>query len=843
MLTSEAVWLLAHRADYLNTVPEELQEFVKTNVRNIASVCNFYDHTVRNNGSLSWATCYDSEAARQARIIENLPQHAIAVIATENLPAGAAVTANNTFLASTFLLPLTNVKEHKIEDKTYLSQLDPEFIKYLGDILDLSDLLGKGLTVKAHLSAFDFKSGSNIDITSSVMKKHGCWVDNVGSIAILDDELIEKFKEKFSNVNQVKALKTASLYKGSAPYFGPDYQSIANLASGGRFFLYSTNIEILDKEIKTVPFIGLAVFGGEKLIKYKNSLSILSRLQGFSDALSAQAILFPEKYKEIVKLNSPPVAEYWPGLTKILGEKNTNNSKYNLLDTSTIKRDDDGKFKAFFINSVLSRTPEASRYLAMKAKHEAIEKQNKELKAKLVKLEKDIKLLRSQVLEDTETIRDLQGKITKSINQVHKDTETLIEATPQAERVTNAALELMTQLQPLEADYQSAITKYWEQEISLETLRNWEEEGFLIKEIALYDGYDNRALDTVEKIRARMSQGDTSKVFISKMTIYTTKPTVIYKDAHVVGREKAIQYAGGPYIITLGYTGSTATMAIRLLDDRSIRATWNDGYYRYFCIHPHTPKFYYDEPTFKTSPQSYWAESTKKSPTPCMGEFEPILAKGMKGLALAEIIYGLRGWLQTATSTDGYGTNVIKFPLASEIIISRYISPKPPEAKKLEEVQPVYSKQSTYVKKDGDKFLATIFLTEDTKVIAYEAEGTISDEELVLEKKKENILLFLNTAQRDIAMLSTKEELEKLKYTLFAEQKAVKEVTFKFPGIMYALSTLRELSTLSEEESVTETIPPPESREPYRPASARRITEQVINELQEIIEAPPQNPV
>ena len=823
MNTNDVVWLLSARADRLAYLPTELQEFGTANFLHIASVLNYQYPTEKNNGAMVAYNMYDAPAARTIAPVKSFPGTVIAAV-KDNFTAEGKRTLTSNWPTAQLLLPLTNVKLHKVGEVSYFTQLEPAFIEYLGDILDLEDLVGKKLTGNVHLDAYNFRSGSNGEITHQLMTKHSCWVDEVGTIALLNDDLVEKFKEKFANVDgKVKALKTASLYKGASPYFGPDSQSIANLASGGRFFLYSTKIEVFTNGEKSeVPFIGLAVFGGDKLVRYKNALSLLERLQNFSNSLNTQSLLYPEKYKEILKMQAPAVAQFWPGMVQIIGEKNIEKTKFNFTDAATIKSDDHGKFKAFFINSTIQKTPEASRFLAMKGKREALDKTNKEMQAKLQSQKSTIAEMRETIEQSLAQITNLKRIIVESGVSLDATTTALINTTPQAERTSNAVLEIARALEPLEADYQKAIGKYGDADTSLDILKAWENEGVVIREIVITERTHGTALTTPKAIRDAFVAGDVKNFYISKMVVVTTKPSIIYKNAHRVGREKAEQYAAGPFIVTMTSDGYHATHTVRLYDDRSIRGIWSDRGYKKLKVHPHCAETYLSEADFNYSPGHQWQQWTKMEHRTCPGDFEPILVKGMKEMTLQPLIYGLRAWLETADASDQWGQYVNKFPRASEVMIETFGLPKAPEAAKLEEIKPLFNKQITLLKRDEAKTTALIFLFEDAKAIAIKAEGEIKDNKLTLVEKDRSVMFFLNPGQRESSVNETRSTLEADGYSLFAEQKLVNELTLVFPMAEKPV-TPAEVTNVTDEG------------ETYRPA-ARRATEQVITELQNLVD-------
>lgn len=814
MNNKNVVWISTIRAERMITVPAELKDVVMNNWCSVANV-NDPNYGERNNGVFRTYGLYETANAPEKKL--DIPVKFLAAYTSTTSLKKEAQDSLVTFANKTPMILLPNIKSYKVGDKTYATQLDPEFIKFMGDILDMESILGNEITCGTHLDGFDFKSGSNIDITKAVFNEDRAWTDAVGTIAILSDDLADAFKTKFGTTD-INVLKTASLYKGATPYFSLDQQSIQNIASGGRFFLYSTNIKtydnLTDAQVLT-PFIGLAVFGADKMIKYKNALTILERLQGFTDNLKTQAILNPERYKEIVKQMVAPVAEYWPGLATILGKAGDEGKGLTLLDTNTIKGDDPNKFKAFFINTTLQRTPEASRYLAMKGKAAAIEKQNKELKVKLEMLQKTIEDRRAKILANIEEVRLLEASIRESKETLEQSSVEIITVTPQVERASNAVVEIASQLQPLETDYNTAIGKYWEQEADLEVLKAWESEGFLIKDIQLTNISTGTHLTSPADIRKAMTTGSPKNLRISSMSVWTTQPSVILKDAHrkEIGFEKATRYAGGPYQLKIIFDGYSCSMSARLLDDRSLRATWSDNGYRYFSMHPHIEKWYVRDGDFTANKAGQWAVSTQKWQNCCLGELAPILQKGMTDLNLQSMVYGLKAWLTTADSNDAWGATVTKFPLEKDVTITKFVSTKVQESRSIEEVTPVYGRQLTFLKKDNDIYLAKIYLTEDTKIISHIAAGEVKDGNITLLVAEKSTLFFMTNAQKETAMAENKTKLEEDGYFLYAESKSINEIKLSY--------TYTDGKALPVED--------------YKP-SAKRITEQIIAELQALVE-------
>lgn len=820
-----AIWLTAFRTDYLNSTPEH-QEFVRANVVRVAQTSPIYVDQ-RNNNKLKGYVIGDHPNRLTPAEMTKVAGHLAVKIAPSATAIAEVTPIHGTLPYLTFL---SNIKEYKLGEKIYKTQLDPEFIRYLGDILDMSEILPKTIGCDQHVEAFGYKSQTNTELIKDVFSKHSAWVDSVGTIAIFPEDLVDAFKKKFDDATlQVTGLKTASLFKGTAPYVSPDKLTIAQLASGGRFFLYSTEIAVENEATATVPFIGLGIFGDDKFLRYKNALSLLQHLQAFTTNIGTQQNLYPEKYKELIRQQGSSVTAFWPALTTLLGkgEKGFESKTLKCVDATAIKREDPNKFKAFLINTVLQKTPEASRYLAIKSKHEQLEKTSRELAAEVAANEAARKLAEEEVLAAIEEMSRLQGKIKLDKCKMVTASELVLKTQPQALRTANAVIEVMSQMGPLEKEYNDATTKYWDQDVDLDLLTNWEKQGFLITKLVVRDGVANRDLTTAEQIRERLTQVNLKNVYISQIEVTTTAPTIIYEDGHLhqADLSKATKHVGGPYRCLITSEGhGDAQMKVYLVDDRAFRANYANGGYRRHVVHPHvSAQSLCTETDWKSNPAGQWARSTTVTGSACMGEFQPIAYKGMHDLSLSTILYGLKGWLQQADTRDGYGLEVKHFPLAKDVIVETFGPPVIKSNIDLTKIEPVYSKQQTYTKIVDSKHLATIFLMEENKLVTMTAEATPANEKLIFVSKAENTLMFFNTTQRDAYLAAAREELTKEGYSLYAEAKSIAKIGLEFP---YVAPTTGTTTTNAPVLNTT-------GSEPYRPV--RRVTAEIINELQNVI--------
>lgn len=770
---NQVAWVTPTYMPYTNTVPEA-QTFATANMD--VSICMSGAYGLSNGGTTLTRHMQDRQVD-----VTDIPGHLSVKLDKADIPEALLATVTVPFRDRDFYTFLPGIRIYQVDGKDYYTQLDPNAIKCLGDVLDLSEIIErKTISYKYHADVYGRGDTANTEILTRLFKRYDMHIDEVGTVAILPESLAEKFKTKFGDVS-IQALKTASLFKGATPHFIPDKQTPAQLASGGRFFLYSTEIEALvNGEKTTVPYIGLAVFGDERYTKYKNPLCLLEVIAGFLGSDTTVATFFPEKAKEWAKGNAPSIAQWWPGMDKWV--KDLNSKALVAVDATALPPVSNDMLKIFFSNTALARTPEASRYLAVKAKLENIQKQAKDLDAKVNMLDQEIKELTGTVTADLDQIEALKARIKKSKARNIVATEELATAQPQNVRINAAVLEVLSQVKPLEADYAIAVSKYWDLPVDIETANNWANEGYVIRELVISDERGT-AYNTPEKIKERVQKNGTKGLFISHLRIITTKPTLIGADAHKVGYEKAVKYVGGPYNIVITYSGPGGgiSMSLQLLDDRSFRGMWKQEGYIWYSLHPHTAKGHVYESEFNATK---WHHISTVSVNTCMGEFEPIAAKAMRDLNIHNIVYGLKGWLETADTNDSWASCYKHYPKATEVTVEKFGKLVPlANSKSIDEIAALFSKQTTLLKSNDEKLPVSFvtILEEGCKVIISSGDTTLVDETLTLvpgEAKRE--LLFINAAQRETAVKTLIEEYTKDAYVSYATAKNVSAPTLIF---------------------------------------------------------------
>lgn len=822
-MTANLVWLLAHRADnvaYITDTAE--QEFVRTHIRNVVQFSPI-NMDYPNVGKVSSYTCVggatlDKQDEKPGFLIVNAP-----------VAETSKTSLNQTVKDSKCVTFLGNIKNYTANGVVYKTQLDPAFIDYLGDILDLNGIIPNVLGTDLHLEAFNFKAQSNLEVTKSVFSSHNAWTDTVGTLAIIPEEKAAAFSTKFATVDKIAGLKVSCLFKGTTPYFAPEKLSITQIASGGRFFLYSINLAVDDKT--TVPFIGLGIFGDNKFIKYKNSLCLLEQLQGFCNTQKTIEILFPEKYPEMMRMQGGSIGAMWPTLSEMLGkgDKGIDSKALSVKDMTKVLREDQSKLKIFFLNSTLQKTPEAAQFLAIKSKKDELEKNRNQLQAEvqaneaaIAESEKAIEKALEEILARHQKIKDKKAALIHS-------TETLVKIQPQALRMNSAVVELSTQVGLLEENYNNAIAKYWSAETDLNLLQGWEKEGFLVTRIVFKDRHTGLELANAQEVQNAIKQRSVKDIYISYIEITTTRPSIIYMNGHKHQGDlsKATAYAGGPYICKITNShGGGPSMDVELVDDRAFRAFYSSSGYRSLVVHPHTARQNVcTDSTFNIDKAAAWAKSTKMPGHACMGEFAPIAQKGMVELNLSLILLGLKGWLQQANTDDQYGAEVKQFPLVKDVIIDSFGAPKATKEIKISEVKPLFSKQITFVKSAETEHAAAIFLVEGSKLLMYKASGTVAGDKITFTTINDpTTLMFPGKTPQDTFYAAQKEELLKDGYVLYAEAKQVNAVNFEFPFV----------TSSKKVDDKDKPILNATGSEPYR--AYRRVTQEIIDELQAIID-------
>ncbi len=711
------------------------------------------------------------------------------------------------------LFALPNVKTYTIDGIAFYTQLEQILIDEVKDILDLSTILDPNLSFSTHLDTKITSLTLAEEITKVLSNDHS-WVDEVGTIAILPLEKIEAFKALFDKNTSVRCVKTASLYKGTSPFFSFDLQTIANLTTGGRFFLYSTKIKVWkDSQLMLVPFIGLAVFNDNKIFRYSNSIKTLTALQTLTTFQGAVQILHPEKYQELLKNFKPLVDQYSPTNSKIA--KTWKNDTLSIVDSKDIKAEEDEKFKVFFINNILKRTPEASKYIAAEANCQAIEITNKELKAQLESITLTSNNNKERVSTAIADIQQLQEEIKMKLAEIESLNADVSRLTPQVLRSEAAALHLKANLLPLRENYNLAISKYWESKIDLSLLDAWRDMGYVVSKIILGKVGTIDKYTTAVQITNAFKSIPLEKLFISELVITTLKPSIIYKDAHRVPRDQAVQHAAGPFIIRITWnTGDASTspeMSLRLLDDRSIRVITDNGYgEKAVAIHPHADRQGMGTYTKDIDIQKEYQRFTTTHFYTCLGELKPVLFKAMKDLNLSMAIYGLQSWLETADSADQWGAKVKDFPLASTIIIEHFSALLTTVIADIADLKTNYSEQRTYIKHLETETQAFIYLLEGQKVTTYSLTGTTVDDVLTLTPKTSSSLIFITANAMNEYMNSITQTHLDENFILLNTKKNIPEPIFSFS---ISLSTTED----------------------YSPA--RKVTEEVIAELMDIFAA------
>ncbi|MFM7858810.1 MAG: hypothetical protein ACKO96_44525, partial [Flammeovirgaceae bacterium] len=134
-----------------------------------------------------------------------------------------------------------------------------------------------------------------------------------------------------------------------------------------------------------------------------------------------------------------PIFEYWPQLKEIFACKtNVKNAIFAITDATQLHSDSDEKFKPFFVQNTLARTPEASKYLALKAKSNEINKQAKALAEEIVTLEAVLHNERKNVSKAIQQIKELEQSIKEKQDLLIVKANSLSYKIPQAERTKNA---------------------------------------------------------------------------------------------------------------------------------------------------------------------------------------------------------------------------------------------------------------------------------------------------------------------------------------------------------------------------------------------------------------------
>lgn len=675
--------------------------------------------------------------------------------------------------------PLMDIKKYVIAGKTYYTQLDPLLIEYLNSSIELTDILPHNIDFSLH--NLRNNTGSNAIANANILTSQTCWVDKIGSIALLDTEIYqEKFKQKFPNNDTCVILRAINCYKGNTPSFSKEEQLVTNLLSGTRFFLYTSQIEVWAGGKKQfVPFLGLAVFGGEKLLLWKNSLELLTTFQRMTSSLEAAKILYPEKYANIIKNHTNDLSQYWPGMKNLVPEKVLQAKAPRIVDVSTLKTETSNNLKPFFLKQTLNKTPEASGFISLEMKVAELVKQEQDLKKEVAEQEAKILKLRTTLVQGNQEIARLQQLLIDSQKALTTTTENFVTYSPKLVRLQNATTTLSANLEPLRLVYNNAIEKYWNEPVNLDIVDTWKEE-ILIESIVVSSTRTGDVL-TLDALRKELSQPVTARaVYISKIVLVTTKPTIIYKDAHKYSLSQCSKFVGGPYRISITNNSTGPIMNISLLDDRSFRGLKLDSYK---CgsvwVHPHTPAQGINLGDGDVA--AAWTKSTTNIVNACLGEAQPILHNAMtKDLQLASIIYAVKGWLQTANSEDTYGVNIRYFPSADGVKIEKFLNSPNKSIENINTIRSVYDKQFTYTKTIDEKVSVTIILCNTTKLLILTGTGIVVNEKFTITVEQTKTLLFLSEEARNVTQTEKIKELTESGYLLYSTKNNLEKPILEF---------------------------------------------------------------
>lgn len=662
--------------------------------------------------------------------------------------------AQTTMESKTCLVPLANVKKYIVNEVTYYTQLDLELINAMGDILDLSDIIPNEL-------------GTNLHQKFAMEQEHGrhtAWIDTSGTCAILDTSLAILFKEKFnaSAKETVNCFKTARLFQGAFPSVDLDKQALANLTTGGRLFLYRMNLKIHDGT--TVPFIGIAIFSeAAKIFKYNNSKNVLKYLTGFTKGRT-RSMLSPENFRH----DSLGAGQYYEDAAKLLDKANKS-LKWDTIDTRDIQSSCLPQLKIFAATTELAHRPTTKAYLDLKRKREMLKTDQQRLQYEIDKLEGDIERSNEAITAYKERINSTQQRLEEAIGQVEANTATRTKNLSDIAPLSKILATVDTQVSQLAVNYKESIKKEWPSITGLPFFNEWRKMGMLIKELTIAHKTSGAIITDEATIAQIFAEGQQQAYKIAKLVIWTTAPTRIIADGQESGGTKK-EYAAGPYIITI----QDGTMGLRLLDDRSVRATWSDGSYRIFKIHPHTSQLNKNESDFKKDPIKVWKEITEYNVNVCVGDLGPALLKGSSELDLRLIMWGVKGWLENAVTADSWGRSVTYFPLAEKVKFEQFgVGTREINGETL------YDNQIVQV--NSEKKQAFIYLTCSHKLTTITCECETTETEWRLTVKADETISYISEAEQSAALEKVLLEMEAAGFKQVLKEKDAKEAKLLIP--------------------------------------------------------------
>lgn len=674
------------------------------------------------------------------------------------------------------VLPLASLKKYTIDGKEYLTQFATEFISHIGDVIDLEEIVGNNLTFNLHTEIANtdkYNAGP-----STLLHSLSGWVDSVGSLAILNEEQANLFNAKYENSKvKIKCVKTKSLFKGNTPHFTFDTQPITNLSSGGRFFLYTTKLEVLTEEgIELVPFIGLATFAGAKLLKYKNSISLATALLK-NTSVETTEYLNPERYSLKNKYKKHAFELAYPGISKFVPKENYKSVSPTIVAPDQIPNEANEKFRGFFVSQAVARRAEGIEFFKLVNKKKQLEV-NREAAEEEFRTDSDaIRLEENNMASYATEI----ARLTRMVENLQASIEQMNKRLPirqaKIDEVKNLISTLDTSLAPLREQYAALVKKEFESENPIDTIAAWKKAGFHISELKLRNFSNETGASNAEEIRDIFLRGEIDQWYISKLTICTSKPTIIYKDAHKIERARAERYVAGPWKLYLTFDRSSVYLYAKPLDDRSVRAVYDAGYGELRCrVHPHFGEARIASTILQANPRVAWSTFNQFDYRACLGELEPILAKAMRGADLKSIMYGLQAYLETADSHDTWGSTIQYFPKLSDVDLSSWND----EVVSVD-VERIAFDETIFVKKEKEKYNFAIFLKAGNKVDMILTTNVVENGSFVLTVKDRESLYFESKTLADTFLQESEENLKKDAYVLLASNVDVESCTLNFP--------------------------------------------------------------
>jgi hypothetical protein len=502
----------------------------------------------------------------------------------------------------------------------------------------------------------------------------------IQDVCLLDETHGAYVKKAIEELDQRKfsCIKYKGFHRSTS---GPEFikQTKKQIFSGSRFFLFKHTVEILNQktlEFEDKEMVSLGIFCPlRKVERYTASKNTLEKLYS---ALNSDGLKLFNSAEHFRKINGKVgrLIKYFPGIAEEIfenmGDSNVPDSLWDVLSTidEHPSKPTNRELLALSSRNITNHSEIGKRYEKSKDAHGRILKQITNINAEISNLDyenecclrsktraqADIELWKSQIEYKEKEIIGCDEVINNYANATEAQRT-------QLELVAPAATALELQALRDKAIWEREIVSLIEnpKEDAPDLVQRYKETGFIIKEII----YTNRN-DTNEtkSLHSDPMLPHNEEYFISRITLVTTKPSVIYVNRDTNGNASK-KVVGGPYEIEASSIsrGGYPSVRLRMANIQSVFGIAPPTSSGQMLVkrHPHTEDY-------RLRPDVDSLELFASTWVPvCLGDAQATIGKGFREQDPRIVIMGILAWITNANGRDVWGQTWKWFPTLSEV--------------------------------------------------------------------------------------------------------------------------------------------------------------------------------